>query len=232
MKQIKLIAAAAIVAFSASTASAAVVTITSISGVWTNTLLDNGGTAAGEGTSSITWGVGSNPSGYTFNAEPAPFVAGNPFTLGEFQHLNFPVSQPWLDQADLQVTIAGDIDGTAFNLNPTFTFDHTETPNNANPCAEGGGNPCRDLVTLLNSQDLTQVVTVGGADFTLIIDGFENALGDPITSFYTQENQVNSAFLVARFEEPAPVPLPAGAVLMLTALGGLGAARRFRRKAA
>jgi len=167
-------------------------------------------------------------SGYDFTAAPSPQAdVGSPFHLGDFTHQNFPIYAPLLTSVDLEISIAGTIDGVAFAMTPSFTFGHLETLNRA-PCAPAGATICPDVVSFLSSRDLSEVVSVGGADYMLIINGFEQG-GDLVSSFVTEEYQANTASLFASIIEPAPIPLPAAGWLLVTGFLGLGAARRRRR---
>lgn len=223
-------ACAALIA-SATLASAATVEISSITGSWQNTVTAGGGTANGEGTSSITFGSGtSTPSGYDFAATATPFTAGNPFDLGVFTHNNFVIFGGALQSADLLVNVMGTIDGTAFSLAPIFSFIHDETPNST-PCDPVGSTICPDVVSIANAQDLSEVVTVGGEDFTVTIEGFSHD-GSIVSAFTTEEGTANSATLVASITAPAPVPLPAAGWALLMGVGALGAMRKRQKKAA
>ena len=237
----KTIAAAAAVSVIATTSSAVTVDLTSVSGIWQN-VVTAGGPAAGVGTNVISWGPQATPAGpssYEFDAVSVPQNdVSSPFSLGKFFHNNFPVFLGnELLSADLKVSIGGTADGQAFNLNPVFSFTHFETPNGGNPCGAGGGQPCPDLVTLVNSQDLSEVLTLGNGDeFTLTILGFDTGDDNPLTSFLTKENKSNMAKLIATFEvEPGgtggQVPLPAAGWMLLAGIGALGAAKRRKKKA-
>lgn len=224
---VRALTALALVSF-ASPGMAAVLNLTSISGVWQNTVTVGGGSASGEGTSAITFGnTSGTPSGYTFNAAATPQNnVASPFSLGEFIHNNFVIFGGSLLSADLSVSVSGTLDGTAFSLNPVFSFSHNET-NNTAPCDPIGATICPDVVSIVNAQDLTEIVNVGGQNFTLTIEGFQVG-GGIVTDFFTEENQSNSATLVASLSEPAPVPLPAAGWLLLAAFGAPAAARKMR----
>lgn len=224
---------------SSTNVSAATFSVNDIAGIWQNSLMESGGSASGEGTESMRWGnpVGSTgKSGYDFGAATTPLnvEANELFVLGTFNHLNFPVTGDFLDSADLEVSISGSVETVDFGFNSVFQFDHFETPNGASPCAvESTVQPCPDLVTLLNPQDLTQTVMVGDLEYTLEISGFVLDAGDPssfLTHFVTLEGENNQAYLVGRFSEPlpiTPVPLPASAWLLLAAFGLIGGSRQI-----
>lgn len=235
-----LVAGLAMVLLSTGAASAVTFTVDSTAGVWENTVLTNSGTAINEGTNQIRWGspaTSAGRSGYDFSsAGVTPLEEGDLFILGTFNHLNFPVYAPSLDKAELAISMSGNADGVAFDFNSTFMFDHFETHNNPSNgiCAAGGTPDCPDLVTLLNPQDTTQVVTVDNVDYTLEIAGF---VTDPqnltsfLGSFLTEEGQENEAYLIARFTEPgvSEVPLPAAGWMLIAGLGGMAAMRRTRK---
>lgn len=237
-----LAVAVAALGFSATGAFAVTLNLDAVSGTWGN-IAETGGLApvAGAGTNKIEWGVPccgnntTNGSSYVFDGAGAANNVSSPFTLGTFTHNNFTISSDSssLLSADLTVSVSGFFDAMAFALNPVFSFTHLETANGASPCAAGGSQPCPDLVTLVNSQDLSQVVDLGGGQLvTLTILGFDTGSG-PLSTFLTKEQFANSARLVAQFSAPEPpgpvVPLPASAWLMLAAFGGLAAAGRARR---
>src|SRR5690606_20875690 len=76
---------------------------------------------------------------YRFDAAdnlPLTFESGDYFTLGTFTHINFPItSGTAITSADLDLTVELDILGTSLEQGPyTFSFKHTETPNNACIC--------------------------------------------------------------------------------------------------
>lgn len=81
------------------------------------------------------------------------------------------------------------------------------------------------------------VFTSGNMMYTLVLDGFVEELGDTVlTSFRAAKNRslfLQGSLAVTQLppDDPAPVPLPAGGLLLLGALGS-AAAVRSRRKAA
>ena len=96
----------------------------------------------GDPISSISWGATTGQqSGYDFIAAsplPPPFDLPGQipfFSLGDFQHRNFTVGQPWLVSAQLDVVLVIAVDGVQIApLTFTFTINHDETPNNQLPC--------------------------------------------------------------------------------------------------
>lgn len=224
----------------AGAAEAVTVNVTSISGVWGDTegTAVTAGNFSGDGGSTIEWGIpccgniSGEQSSYVFEAATTPILdAPSPFDLGTFTHNNFTISVGGgsISSTRLFLSIAGEIDGVAFALNPVFDFDHFETPNGATPCAAGGSNPCPDLVTLLNNRDLSETIQVGSVEYTLTVLGFDTGAG-PLSTFLTQEAASNSAVLRAAFRQVpvSEVPIPAAGWLLVAGLAGLAALRRTR----
>ena len=224
--------------FFAFSAEAAQVSLTDISGVWSAATLNNGGAPSGLGTSAISWGVPDTPkgqSGYTFDAAaPASdLVADTPFAFGQFTHSNFPIYDPSLVSAQLSLSFDLVVDGVAQTLNATYTFNHTETPNDG-----GGNNCCNDLVEFLTSAVSFDSVTIGGVEYTFKLDGFVTDAGKPVSFFSTEEGKRNTATLVGRFTTvepvdpgPSPVPLPLPVAMLGFGVTGLGVLGKLRRKA-
>ncbi|WP_347139392.1 THxN family PEP-CTERM protein [Paracoccus sp. SSK6] len=234
---------------SAVTADAASLTITNISGVWDSW---TGGTAVTTGNSGSTaqlrWGIPTDggKSGYDFTPTTTPTTeaAHTPFTLGTFTHLNYPIQAgSAITSATLTVVFdffLGSDSSTVYQRSSTFVFDHWETGNSDRPCANGGTvgvgvnvNGCADRVVASTNPALTETFTVVEGDTTstyvFAVDGFD--IGD---QFWTKENQSNTASLKAQFTyesviQPAPVPLPAAAWMLVAGLGALGVAGRRRR---
>lgn len=270
LKLLSTLGAASVLALAAGMANAAPVTVdvVSITSQWTAW---TGGSSVKadpkktedptSGTSTLRWGTPSgttNKSGYDFEASVTPFDAteDEKFLLGEFSHLNWPISSgTGITSATLQVTFQFLLDGEteARTLSSSFLFKHWETPNNSSPCANGGTNNMAGTVNANGCADRVMVSTLGTGLETIWIDdgngdwreyafeilGFEQ--GDQmVDTFWTKEKADNSGYLYAQFTYaenintdpgPSPVPLPAAGFLMLGGLAALGAASR-RRKAA
>src|SRR5690606_33948342 len=134
MKLLKTVVGTALLA-AATTVSAVPVTLNMVGASWENVQGEN---VTDIGTNEIRWGARTdkNKSGYRFDAAdnlPLTFESGDDFTLGTFTHINFPItSGTAITSADLDLTVELDILGTSLEQGPyTFSFKHTETPNNA-----------------------------------------------------------------------------------------------------
>ena len=126
-------------------ASAADITYSSVTGGWRDPVDNLPGSQPGDPvitngnpTSIIRWGdtMGTPQSGYDFTATaPPPFTLPGPipfFSLGTFTHRNFEVGDPSLTSVQLDVVLVISVDGVPRPpLTFTFTFNHVETPNNA-----------------------------------------------------------------------------------------------------
>lgn len=251
--------AASALALTVGAADAATVTITGITGTWVDTDPNQTwqNSISGTGTSQIRWGTpssGSDKSGYNFNKAATSFTAAqdDEFKLGQFEHLNYPITGTSITAATLQVVFSFMLEGetTARQLTSKFLFAHNETTNNENPCANGASNysdvnanGCADQVTvstLVDGSETIELVDEDGStrEYAFDILGFKQG-GMTINEFWTVEKQKNSADLYARFTYAeninvppvAPVPLPAAGFLLLGGLGAMGAVARRRKSA-
>lgn len=251
LKMLPVVAALSAIALGAMSAHASTLTITNITGTWSGwTGGTNVSTSASGSTTQLRWGIpeGGGQSGYDFTPTGTPSVqtAHNPFALGQFTHHNFPISAGTaITGAALDVTFdfyLGSDSSNVISRTSQFVFDHWETPNSAAPCANGKANGtgvnsagCADRVRAVTNPSSTETFTVvdGATTHTYVfaVTGFD--IG---SAFWTSENQTNSAVLNAMFThesyiQPAPVPLPAAAGLLVAGLGALTVAGRRRRRA-
>lgn len=238
-----LSAAAIAAALAFGSAQAATIDLLSVTGVFQNT---TGGANVVESGDTVNWGIGipvaANRSGYVFEGTaPPPNIGIAPletFTLGTFTHENFPIqSGGGITGTELLVNYTLRVpspDGVEVPLSALFKIDHFETPNAANPCADGGPNGegvningCADRVRISTSFSGSQsFVGADGVTYFLQVAGF--GIGGT-TTFWTIENASNSIELVARF---APIPLPAAGWMLIAALSGLGVISRRKRMTA
>jgi hypothetical protein len=227
-----------LIAAFALSASAQAITINSVAADWFPTQLTNGtaatyiNTDGVVGNEEIRWGgaaTNAEQSGYRFDSSSVPASADvdTTFSLGEFTHFNFPVYEPSLDNAQLNIalnfTLAG---GITLDKIFSFSFDHDETTNS------GVGNCCNDLVTVSNLVT-TDVFVIGGVTHTLLLKGFLQN-GSVVDSFSTVENLANQATLIGSFSEFKPtthgVPEPTPLLLFGLGLLSLIGARRYKTK--
>lgn len=259
LKAFSTLCAASALALTAGMASAMTVEVVGISSQWVSWTGGSGVVSSGANTDPATlrWGQPSgtaNKSGYDFKAAATPFDAPQDveFKLGDFTHLNWPIdSGTGITSATLQVTfniLLGNSEQKT--LTSSFLFDHWETPNGSNPCANGGANNeginangCADRVKVstlpLGDDGIIELEDENGSTFKYAFDilGFKQN-GQTVDTFWTKEKADNSASLYARFTYaenintgPSPIPVPAAGFLLMGGLGVLGALSR-RRKAA
>lgn len=246
-----LVAAAAAVMLSGA-ANASVVSLSGMTASWYDGNPATNVSYTGNGTVSpkARWGTGGNKSGYNFDIanQPIDFVvppSPSPNqVLGTFTHLNQPINAgSSITDIRLSIKATVSIDNVAQGgpLEFKYRFDHDETPNGADPCANGGANGsppnqngCADKVTatwLSTSDDFV----VGLDTYTLNVIGFSlDPLGtNPFDSFWTAEQMDNVAYLVGNVElrsklPPSEVPVPATLPLVALALAGLYGTRRAK----
>lgn len=236
---IRFVASLALGVFlSLTAAAAATLTVDNVAGAWTNPVTNKKtwGPLTGTGTNTISWGIPltkvDKRSNYSFNGGvPVTASAPQTFLIGSYTHENWTVESlsTQLRQADLSVNVAGMAGGIGYSLLSAFTFTHNESRNNAG--CQVGTKPCGDLVTIAGLSGGSTAITVGSTIYTLVIDGFVNALGGSVvTSFMTAERQATTLYLQARLDmstvPPTPVPLPASGLVLAAALGGIIALRR------
>ncbi len=209
---------AAGLALSSVPAVAGVVTFSDFSASWSNI---SGGTNVAYDpmgpTSAVYWGnsTGSGQSGYEFSSSAVDFDITLPpspsddFIVGTFTHFNRPISGG-SSISGVQLSISAEIlvDGISQGTkNFLYDFDHWETTNSNDPCADGGDhgegvnvNGCADRVRL-NYNSLSDSFLIGSDLYSLEIRGFlfgDLDTGTPATEFWTVENAENEAYLRAR----------------------------------
>jgi len=151
------------------------------------------------------------------------------FTLGNLFHFNNPIAiGTALESVDLSLVLSF-LGAVPVTSEFQFRMLINETPNDGNPCAEGGSQPCQDAIRFTSLDTSPQVFTIGGESFTLFLVGF-GADGSQDT-FFSPEGGTNQTPLIARIQAPPPqVPNPSALLLIGLGLVGLAGISRIRSR--
>ncbi len=238
LKKLGLTLALALLAFPP-VAQAGNITFSNVLGTWSNGTPVANVSYANNGTQtpSANWGSGG-VSGYDFVGVNAFGVTVPPpagFDLGTFTHRNQPInSGSSITGIRLTVSTTVEVDSISQGVkNFVFDFIHNETPNNDNPCADGGTlgvgvnvNGCADSVKFVYNT-LSDSFTVGNVEYTLNLAGFVVG-SSTVSEFWTKEQADNSAVLKGVAVERSSVVPDGGSTFILlgAALAGLSAWRK------
>ncbi|SDJ34717.1 choice-of-anchor K domain-containing protein [Lutimaribacter saemankumensis] len=186
------------------------------------------------GTADVTWGTpisGSTDNLWSFDGAGSDGGAGwtagvgSVFSVGDFSYRNGSVTSTNFAGADLSVTLAITSPLSVTELF-SFEFDVINTPNNTgDPVLDG------DIASIVSGAS-SQTFTYLGDKYTLNLLGFSSDGGSTIVSgFNVPENATAGASLYGKITL-APIPLPAGAPLLLTGVAGFAWLRRRKAKKA
>ena len=157
----------------------------------------------------VRWGQaagGGSNSGFGFDAGASRVVAADePFRIGDFSHINYPV-YAGTNATAATLTVSASLktaDGQVlFDQSVPIPMTIDETPNAglAANCPYPSATPCSDKVSVALGANLSWTATANGITYRFTILGFRESLtGLPVTSFISDEYRTNSAVLVATF---------------------------------
>ncbi|MFQ3594592.1 MAG: THxN family PEP-CTERM protein [Sphingomonadaceae bacterium] len=241
--------AAAALALAGVPAAATTIDFTNITATWFDVVGGVNVNFVGNGTGNarVNWGTGANQSGYRFEAIAIPQLVVDPVTqtsavtnIGKLTHFNFPIgSGTSISAAKLRFTTDVLVDGNPFGtVEFIYAFDHLETPNAANPCADGGPNNagvningCADRVAV-NFNQASGFFSIGTVDYALDVRGFL-INNTPANFFWTVENATNTAFIrgqVVLRDNAGVIPEPGTWAMLIAGFGLVGAGLRRRNR--
>jgi hypothetical protein len=181
----------------------------------------------GVGSDALTWGEAcrtcTGRSGYAFRGyQGSMSAADDSVRIGDFEHTNAAIrAGSGITGARLSLSFTGRLAGQPFDYSDALDVSHLESPNA--PCAGG----CADTVGLGGFDPWSFSAEDGEGTWTLTLKGFEEPgeaaeNGSQVVGLYAALSF--EAFVVGEVPEtPAPVPLPPSGVLLLVAMGSLGA---------
>jgi hypothetical protein len=176
---------------------------------------------AGSSVGASTIDITSVDGGSQFAGQTATVSDDTTLILGSLTYTR-PKTGP-LSQTSASITVNGMAGGQAFSFTQMFNFAKSTT------CGLRSCSRFIDIIPVLASPFTVQS---GNSLFTLILDGFLEHPGSPIlTQFFLRPGATRTLLLQATILEeaiPAPVPLPAGGLLLIGALGTLAVARKRR----
>ena len=207
-------------------------------------------TGSNTSNAAVFWGSGGNQSGYRFQAVALPQLIVDPLTntsavtnIGQFTHYNLPINAG-TSITGLKLKFTSDVlvNGGLFGtVNFIYAFNHFETPNGSDPCANGGANDtginingCADRVSVNFNQN-SGAFSIGNVDYALDVRGFL-VNSTPAQLFWTQEDATNLAYVRGQVVLRSTagndgVPEPSTWATMIVGMGAVGAMMRRRRRA-